>query len=1170
MRTTHSPTPAGSATARVLKALGSLLVLAGAIGGLPLLLLWATPVVWATGHDDLAHLLDRQDTGAALLLLFVAVGWIGWAQFTFCAVRELVAQLRGRTWHAPRGLGASQRAAAALIGGILVLLPTGTALASPAVAAPASAAHLPGQAQERPQTGQDQAPATGTSTHSSKASANTLREVGPGESLWSIAEKELGDGERWREIADLNEGRTMPGGQVFKSSSFLQPGWELRMPQAFGDTPEPGRTDTTESRPDKQDQDRSGGSERVVAVAPNDSLTKIAEKELGDADAWPELFAATRGKAQPHGLPELTDPDVIYAGQEITVPGTSSTPHDQSPGTHDNNGEDPERQPHTPRSPDESPQDGPGTDSTPAPPPASVRPAPDASASEASPARPGTPSASPSQRPAPAGESTAPPATSRPSPTKPATPSQPAPEESPAATPARANSPLQLRTAAGAGALLAAAVTGALALRRVLQRRRRKPGEKIAIAPETSPAEAKLAAAAEPGGAARLDRALRTLARTAGQNEDGIPLLRGARIGARSLEVLPEDLSQAPQAPFTAGEGGWWQLPADAELLDQDEAQDRPAPYPGLVTVGSTESGDLVLANLTQLPAVLLDGNPVHITEVCTSLALELGMSPWGHDIEVITVGFGEDLPQLLPTCRIAHMRQPAHALRDLTERLLEAHQMPETAHQPYLLLCAAVMDTDTAWQLAEVIDKAGRVPVTLIAPASSTAAHFPEAEILNASLSTPQRFDHLGAEITVQRLEHAAYQQITAALALSGQPAQEAEGPWQDVPGEPGDQPAQHPQPTSTADTGEETTTPAPAPAPASAQASAPVSGPVSVPAGDGTSDSTGGSGVFPALLAASTDPSALRLLPPSPAHAPDSDGPQESPEPPSAENPESEPSAPAPRQEPSEPQEPGRATTGGQETSALDLNAPEIRVLGPVEVDRAGSTGHGPRIAQLAALMYFRPGQTADVLCAGMDPLTPWSVATLNARLQGMRRALGNDSAGNPYVPRRRSGEDPYRLAPAVRCDWTRFLHLAERALPQAAAGLPDLEKALSLVRGRPFGTRPLPWAEPYQQEMITRIVDVAHTVAVYRTAAGPHHDLGAARQAIVTGLEVDEHAELLYRDWMRIEAAAGNWSGLHMAISRVQQVNRSLDCDLELETEQLISELLNHSGPKLPTAL
>jgi two-component SAPR family response regulator len=196
-------------------------------------------------------------------------------------------------------------------------------------------------------------------------------------------------------------------------------------------------------------------------------------------------------------------------------------------------------------------------------------------------------------------------------------------------------------------------------------------------------------------------------------------------------------------------------------------------------------------------------------------------------------------------------------------------------------------------------------------------------------------------------------------------------------------------------------------------------------------------------------------------------------------------------------------------------------------------------------------------------MDPVSPWSTSTLNARLQGLRRSLGNDPAGNPYVPRRSSGEDPYRLAPGVRCDWSRFLQLVERALPLGSSGLTELEKALTLVRGRPFGGKTLPWAEPYQQEMVTRIIDVAHTVATYRTSAGPHHDLSAARRAVATGLDVDDTAELLYRDWCRIEYAAGNRQGLHMAISRVQQVNRALDCSLELETTQLINELLNGLG-------
>ncbi|WP_354671430.1 bacterial transcriptional activator domain-containing protein [Streptomyces sp. CSDS2] len=332
----------------------------------------------------------------------------------------------------------------------------------------------------------------------------------------------------------------------------------------------------------------------------------------------------------------------------------------------------------------------------------------------------------------------------------------------------------------------------------------------------------------------------------------------------------------------------------------------------------------------------------------------------------------------------------------------------------------------------------------------------------------------------------------------------------------------------------------------------------------------------VFPALLAASTNPAGLRLLSPttSEVEADNKANPNTGPTVPSTpqsragadssdmpQAAEADALAPA-VEEPTAPE-----TEAGE---AHDLHAPEIRVLGPVEVTGVDSTGHGPRMAQLAALLYFRPGRSADVLCAAMDPVSPWSTSTLNARMQGLRSSLGSDSSGTLYVPRRKAGGDPYRLGPGVRCDWTRFLQFVERALPLGPSGLPDLEKALRLVRGKPFGGRPLPWAEPYAQEMITRIIDVAHTVATYRIPAGPHHDLSAARQAVSTGLDVDETAELLYRDWMRLEAARGNRSGLHTAIARVQQVNRSLDCSLEMATTQLINELLNGSGMAVRKAL
>lgn len=92
-----------------------------------------------------------------------------------------------------------------------------------------------------------------------------------------------------------------------------------------------------------------------------------------------------------------------------------------------------------------------------------------------------------------------------------------------------------------------------------------------------------------------------------------------------------------------------------------------------------------------------------------------------------------------------------------------------------------------------------------------------------------------------------------------------------------------------------------------------------------------------------------------------------------------------------------------------------------------------------------------------------------------------------------------------------------------------------------------------------MTTRIIDIAHTIATHRMSDGPHHDLTAARRAVACAIDMDDSAETIYRDWMMIEEAAGNRQGVHTAITRIQQINRALNCPLEPETEALISALL-----------
>jgi DNA-binding SARP family transcriptional activator len=67
----------------------------------------------------------------------------------------------------------------------------------------------------------------------------------------------------------------------------------------------------------------------VVVLAPQngvyDSLSRIAERTLGDAARWPEIFDANKGKPQPYGH-FFTNPNLIYPGEELVLPADAPTP----------------------------------------------------------------------------------------------------------------------------------------------------------------------------------------------------------------------------------------------------------------------------------------------------------------------------------------------------------------------------------------------------------------------------------------------------------------------------------------------------------------------------------------------------------------------------------------------------------------------------------------------------------------------------------------------------------------------------------------------------------------------------------------------------------------------------------------------------------------------------
>jgi nucleoid-associated protein YgaU/DNA-binding SARP family transcriptional activator len=62
------------------------------------------------------------------------------------------------------------------------------------------------------------------------AGDHVMYRVRPDDSLWRISESLLGDGFRWTEIWNLNQGRVMADGRRFADPDLIYPGWVLELP----------------------------------------------------------------------------------------------------------------------------------------------------------------------------------------------------------------------------------------------------------------------------------------------------------------------------------------------------------------------------------------------------------------------------------------------------------------------------------------------------------------------------------------------------------------------------------------------------------------------------------------------------------------------------------------------------------------------------------------------------------------------------------------------------------------------------------------------------------------------------------------------------------------------------------------------------------------------------
>lgn len=289
------------------------------------------------------RLTDDMIADVVVRLSLVAV-WTALIVFVVTLVAEVAHMIRhdGLSMPGIRGLGFTQRTARVIAAGLLVLTPL---LSSSRAVANSGAGLLVLQRASTPLAVE----ATGVSPAGSQFAVDRIdhprlrtapREsvvrpeesglrseayvVRAGDSIYGIAERMVGSDPSAiagyaDQILDLNLGNRMTDGQRFTNAALIDVGWVLQMPRS--------------SAPASSADSSGDVGQRVGHVVQRgESLSSIADDELGAGDRWPEIFEINEGRTFDDGR-TLTDPNLIQPGWTLEIPdgvAVESPPPDAS------------------------------------------------------------------------------------------------------------------------------------------------------------------------------------------------------------------------------------------------------------------------------------------------------------------------------------------------------------------------------------------------------------------------------------------------------------------------------------------------------------------------------------------------------------------------------------------------------------------------------------------------------------------------------------------------------------------------------------------------------------------------------------------------------------------------------------------------------------------------
>jgi hypothetical protein len=112
-------------------------------------------------------------------------------------------------------------------------------------------------------------------------------EVEAGDTLWGIAARDLGDGQRWPDIYELSKGAVAPDGHVLRDPNLIWPGLVVHEPadEELDQEEAPDASDVTDSSPQMEDQPTA---DSVAPVTPTVTIT-VATPPTASATPLPEV-----------------------------------------------------------------------------------------------------------------------------------------------------------------------------------------------------------------------------------------------------------------------------------------------------------------------------------------------------------------------------------------------------------------------------------------------------------------------------------------------------------------------------------------------------------------------------------------------------------------------------------------------------------------------------------------------------------------------------------------------------------------------------------------------------------------------------------------------------------------------------------------------------------------